>query len=75
MNMTGKFSGSVTIIINICKGELYLVWCEAHQLEIVFHSTFEERVKDNFKNPINALTTYLRRLKNLILLNGFTVPN
>ncbi len=64
--MTGCVQGTCTRLSNECHGNIFRVWCGAHQLDLVVKKAFNRLMSDNFLNTLTGVTGHLRRQQNLI---------
>ena len=64
--MTGCVQGTCTRLSNKCHGNIFRVWCGAHQLDLVVKKAFNQLMSDKFLNTLTGVTGHLRRQQNLI---------
>ncbi|KAF1782349.1 hypothetical protein GQ600_6162 [Phytophthora cactorum] len=60
-NMTGKFSGLVTRIQNVCKPGILCIWCGLHQFDLVMQRVYNSAIDDDFYSTRTGLIGHLRR--------------
>lgn len=73
-NMTGRHSGAVTRLHQVCLPNCYRVWCAAHQMDLVVQQVFLKLCDEQFVSIVMGITGHLRRQKNLILDMHSTCP-
>ena len=64
--MTGCVQGTCTRLSNECTGNIFRIWCGAHQLDLVVKKAFNELMNEQFLNTLTGVTGHLRRQQNLI---------
>jgi hypothetical protein len=64
--MTGCIQGTVTRLSKECHGDVFRIWCGAHQLDLVVKKALNELMDDKFLNTLTGVTGHLRRQQNLI---------
>lgn len=69
-NVTGHLSVVVARISRECSGEVYKIWCGAHQLDLAVQDVFDDHIKEQFQDPLHRLIIYLPRQTNLIFRMG-----
>ncbi|KAG7372930.1 hypothetical protein IV203_033654 [Nitzschia inconspicua] len=64
--MTGCIQGTCTRLSNECHGNIFRVWCGAHQLDLVVKKAFNQLMNKKFLITLTGVTGHLRRQQNLI---------
>jgi hypothetical protein len=72
--MTGCVQGTCTRLSNECVGNIFRIWCGAHQLDLVVKKAFNELMNEHFVNTLTGVTGHLRRQQNLIQDMRSTCP-
>ena len=65
--MTGQYQGVVTYLCNNTPHLVHLVWCGAHQLDLVVQSVTRHLLHGAFVQFVTNMTGNLQRHNNLIL--------
>jgi hypothetical protein len=73
-NMTGCHAWLATCIKRVANVGFFLIWCTAHQLDLVVKARFKSMFNEQFVHVIQGIAGYLRRQKNLITSMKSTCP-
>ena len=64
--MTGCIQGTVTRLGQEAHGNIFRIWCGAHQLDLVVKKAFNKLCDERFLGILTGVTGHLRRQQNLI---------
>ena len=64
--MTGRHQGLVTQLDEAAVGNIYRVWCGAHQFDLLMQAIFVKLLHKSFMTTTQRLSGYLRRQQTLI---------
>jgi hypothetical protein len=72
--MTGCAQGTCTRLSNECHGNIFRIWCGAHQLDLVVKKALNELMDEHFVQTLTGVTGHLRRQQNLVQDMKCTCP-